>query len=64
MAVNDCRVLRAIQAMHPNDVLHNNNDRVTSQAKKYVYGIDDSQLAFVAPHLGLQLPSTPFETAS
>jgi Protein of unknown function (DUF4238) len=64
LAVNDNRVLRAIQAMDPNDVLHNNNDRVTSQAKKYVYGIDDSQLAFVEPRLGLQLPSTPFETAS
>jgi hypothetical protein len=62
LAVNDDRVLRAVQAMDPDDVLHNNNDRVASQATKYVYGVDGSQLAFVEPRLGLQLPSTPLET--
>jgi hypothetical protein len=61
LAVNDNRVLRAIQAMNPREVLYNSNDRIASQAKKYVYGTDDTHLEFVEPRLGLELPSTPFE---
>lgn len=55
VAVNDDEVLGAIQAMGPAEVLHNANDKVVLQAKKYVYGRDASQLAFVEPRLGQQL---------
>jgi hypothetical protein len=40
------------------------NDRVTSQARKYVYGTDDTQLRFVANRLGKKLPSTPLDNLS
>lgn len=40
------------------------NDRVASQARKYVYSTNDSQLRFVANRLGKELPSTPLETIS
>jgi hypothetical protein len=62
LAVNDNRVLRTLKAMDPSEVLLTSNNRVASQAKKYVYGVDNSQLTFVEPRLGLQLPSTPLET--
>ena len=38
------------------------NDRVASQARKYVYGTDDKQLAFVAERLGRQWPADPTES--
>jgi hypothetical protein len=38
------------------------NGRVASQARKYVYGIDDRQLRFVEKRLGRKWPSTPLET--
>jgi hypothetical protein len=40
------------------------NDRVASQARKYVYGTDDMQLRFVANRLGKKLPSTPLDQLS
>jgi hypothetical protein len=61
LAVNDNIVLHEIKAMDPNNVLHNSNDRIASQAKKFVYGVDKTQLDFVEPRLGLQLPATTFE---
>jgi hypothetical protein len=40
------------------------NDRVVGQARKYVYGTDDTQLRFVANRLGRKLPSTPLDQLS
>jgi uncharacterized protein DUF4238 len=40
------------------------NDRVASQARKYVYGTDDTQLRFVANRLGKEIPSTPLDQLS
>ena len=37
------------------------NDRVTSQAIRYVWGIDDAQLRFVQHKLGKREPSTPLD---
>jgi hypothetical protein len=62
VAVNDNQVLHTLQAMDPSVALHNVNDKVALQARKYVYGRDESQLAFVGPRLGQRLPSTPLET--
>jgi hypothetical protein len=36
---------------------------VASQAVRYVWGVDDSQLRFVENRLGKMLPSTPLDTA-
>jgi hypothetical protein len=35
------------------------NDRIVSQARRYVYGTDDRQLRFVSNRFGRQLLSTP-----
>jgi hypothetical protein len=40
------------------------NDRVASQARKYVYGTDDKQLAFVSKRLGLKYTADPLENLS
>jgi hypothetical protein len=38
------------------------NDRVASQARRYIYGADNKQLRFVENRLGRRWPSTPLET--
>ena len=40
------------------------NDRVASQAIKYVYGTDDKQLPFVSKRLGLKYTADPLENLS
>jgi hypothetical protein len=40
------------------------NDRAASQARKYVYGTDDKQLAFVSKRLGLKYIADPLENLS
>lgn len=40
------------------------NDRVISQARKYVYGTDDAQLSFVSKRLGLIYQADPTEALS
>ena len=40
------------------------NDRVVSQARKYVYGTNDKQLSFVAKRLGLEYKADPTEDLS
>jgi uncharacterized protein DUF4238 len=40
------------------------NDRVASQARKYVYGTDDRQLAFVSKRLGRMYTADPTESLS
>jgi hypothetical protein len=37
------------------------NDRVASQARKYVYGTNDQQLSFVAKRLGRKYIADPTE---
>jgi len=62
VATNDEETFLKIRAIDPAQILHNVNHKVASQAVKYVYGCDDSQLAFVAERIGKQIPSTPLET--
>jgi hypothetical protein len=40
------------------------NDRIASQARKYVYGKDDKQLLFVSKRLGRKYPADPTENLS
>jgi hypothetical protein len=37
------------------------NERVTLQARKFVYGLDDMQLSFVSKRLGQKYTSNPLE---
>jgi Protein of unknown function (DUF4238) len=51
-----------IKGIGPRRLLEHVNDRVASQAVKYVWGVDDSQLRFVENRLGKMEPSTPLDT--
>jgi Protein of unknown function (DUF4238) len=50
---------RAISSMSSNEIVEVVNHKVSEQAVKYVYGIDDRQIRFVANRLGRMVPSTP-----
>jgi Protein of unknown function (DUF4238) len=62
LATNTMDTERAIMAMGARSVMGQVNERVTSQARRYVYGIDDSQLRFVRNRLGRRFHSTPLDT--
>jgi hypothetical protein len=51
-----------IKNMNPRELMQQINERVTSQARQFVYGTDDSQLRFVENRLGKMVPSTPLDT--
>jgi hypothetical protein len=48
--------LRAIDAAY---FVHQTNDRMAVQARKFVYSVDDSQLRFVANRLGRREKAGP-----
>lgn len=48
-----------IASMTSDELVYVVNSRVAEQAVKYVYGVDDRQLRFVANRLGKKLPATP-----
>jgi hypothetical protein len=62
VATNTPEMERTIRAMPPRQLMEQVNHRVASQARKFVYGVDDRQLRFIANRLGKTLPSTPLET--
>jgi hypothetical protein len=61
VATNTEKSENLIRSMDPRDLMQQVNDRVASQARRYVYGTDEGQLRFVANRLGRQNPSTPLE---
>lgn len=61
VATNTAESEDIIKGVDPGDLMGQVNDRVASQARRYVYGTDDSQLRFVANRLGQKKPSTPLE---
>ena len=62
VAVNNLETENIIKSMNPRQLMEQVNDRVASQARRFVYGSDDRQLRFVANRLGRMEPSTPLET--
>ncbi len=62
IASNNVETEDIIKNMDPRQLMAQVNNRVASQARKFVYGTDDSQLRFVANRLGKMEPSTPLET--
>ena len=50
---------RNITSLSEDQIVEAVNHKVSEQAIKYVYGIDDRQLRFVANRLGRMVPSTP-----
>jgi len=62
IATNTVEMERTIRNIHPRQLMEQVNNRVTSQARKYVWGTDDTQLRFVQNRFGRMEPSTPLET--
>jgi hypothetical protein len=59
LATKSDQTRRAIASMSDDQIVETVNHKVSEQAIKYVYGIDDHQLRFVANRLGRMVPSTP-----
>ena len=53
---------KALRAVKPTEIVCKNNQRITEQARKFVWGSTDSQLAFVQKHFG-KLPDRELLTA-
>jgi hypothetical protein len=58
-AVRSENSLKRINAMGDNKLVARINMGVALQAVKYVYGVDDTQLRFVANRLGKRSPTPP-----
>lgn len=62
IATNNIETEQMIRVIDAGLLMAQINDRVASQARKYVYGTDNRQLRFVENRLGRKWPSTPLET--
>jgi hypothetical protein len=52
LAANTIDIERQIHRMPPKDFMQRMNHKMACQARKYVYGVDDSQLRFVSNRFG------------
>jgi hypothetical protein len=65
IATNNAKTERYIEGVFARgQMIQQVNARVALRARKYVYGLDDTQLAFVSRRLGKQYVSNPFESAA
>jgi hypothetical protein len=62
IATNNVETENKIRTIDAGIMMRQINDRVASQARRYVYGNDNKQLRFVENRFGKMLPSTPLET--
>jgi hypothetical protein len=62
IAVRNKATAERIAAIDPQILVGSANNKVAEQARKFVYGTDDSQLRFVSNRLGRMVSSTPLET--
>ena len=63
VATNNEETTVRLRNMPPALLMRQTNERVALQARRFVYGIDDTQSRFVENRLAKQLPSTPLEIA-
>jgi hypothetical protein len=61
VAVNNKETNAVIKNMGEQELSRQVNHRVAIQSRKFVYGINDSQLRFIENRLGKMEPSTPLE---
>ena len=61
VATNNEETENNIRRADPNMLIAQVNDRVASQARKYVYGIDDSEQDFVDKLISSDRPQTLLE---
>ncbi len=63
VATNNAKTERYVESVFARgQMIQQVNERVTLQSRKYVYGLDDSQLAFVSKRLGKAYTSNPLES--
>jgi hypothetical protein len=62
VAANTEQTEHMIRSWAPGQLMEHVNDRVASQARRYVWGVDDAELRFVEDRLGRMEPSTPLDT--
>jgi hypothetical protein len=62
LATNNIETEQMVRTIDPGILMAQINDRVASQARRYVWGNDNRQLRFVENRLGRKWPSTPLET--
>ena len=62
VATNTVEMEQTIRNMNARQLMEQVNSRVVSQARKYVWGTDDTQLRFVQNRFGRMEPSNPLET--
>jgi hypothetical protein len=58
-AFNNDETFKAISSTASDELVETVNNQVAQQAHKFVYGVDDSQLPFVASRLGKRVWSSP-----
>ncbi len=61
VATNNLATDHMIRSRNPLELMEHVNDRVASQARKYVWGMDDTQLRFIENRLGKKEPAVPME---
>jgi hypothetical protein len=62
IATNNAKTERCIECVFAREqMIQQVNERVTLQARKFVYGLDDTQLSFVSKRLGQKYTSNPLE---
>jgi hypothetical protein len=61
MASRDRKTVDRIADLPQDEIIEAINDRVCSQARKFVYGVDDSQFRFVHNRFGKRIRSSPFD---
>jgi hypothetical protein len=61
LATNNIETENRLRAIDAGIFMAQVNNRVVSQARKYVYGNDNKQLRFVENRLGRRWPSMPLE---
>jgi len=62
IATNNIEMENRIRTIDAGIMMAQVNNRVASQARRYVWGTDNRQLRFVENRLGKKWPSTPLET--
>ena len=61
IATDDLTEAQQLARQDHNELIELMNDRVVRQARRFVWGLDDSRLQFVEQRLGDMLPSSPLE---
>jgi hypothetical protein len=63
VATNTLETLKELQALSAEEFIYRMNHRMACQARRFVYGLDDSHFSFVSERLGRKEPAAPGEAA-